>query len=152
MPRTAERARGSSRPRQAEHTLGQDVALDLRRAREERGGAVVEVCAREPPASHGTRTRLPAQADRAEELHQRVVHALAHLAPEELDEARLGTERLLALKARQRPPVVEPRDLDLDQVLREALPEHLVLTAGRRAVHALAREPEELVQQHAVDD
>src|SRR5439155_371456 len=87
-----------------------------------------------------------------QQLLQRVVHALAHLAPEELHEARLGAERLAALKARQRAPVVEPRDLDLDGVLREPLAENTVPAARRLAVGALARQAQEVVEQHAVDD
>src|SRR5262249_36914770 len=108
--------------------------------------------ARQAPAGDGVRSRLPAEPARAEQLHQRVVHALAHLAPEKLHEARLGAERLAALETGQRAAVVEARDLDLDGVLREALAEDRVRAARRLAVGALARQAQEVVEQHAVDD
>src|SRR5205814_5998359 len=95
---------------------------------------------------------LPADTRRAEEVHQRVVHALAQLAPDELDEARLGPERLAAGETRERPPVVEARDLDLDPVLGETLAEDGIPGPGWTAVHALAREAEEVLEEHAVDD
>src|SRR5262249_56403078 len=96
---------------------GGEVAVDRGAAGEQRGGAVVEVGAGETSSRDRLRSRLPAETRRAEQVHQRVVHALAHLAPEELDEARLGAECLAAGDARQRPPVVEAGDLDLDPVL-----------------------------------
>src|SRR5215468_6620424 len=100
----------STRARQRQHALGQDVALDLRGPCEQGRGAVVEVGACQPAARDGVGPRLPAQAARSEHLHQRVVHALAHLAPEELDEARLGTERQPPLQPAERAPVVEAGD------------------------------------------
>src|SRR5207302_6069160 len=90
----------SSRTWQPEHALGQDVPLDLGGAGEQRGRAVVEVRARQAAARHRVRARLPAEPARPEEIHQGIVHALAHLAPEELHEARLGAEGLPASKAR----------------------------------------------------
>jgi hypothetical protein len=58
------------------------------------------------------------------------VHALAHLAPEQLDEARLRAERQSLLQPRQCPPVVEARDLDLDEMACDALAQHRI--GGRR--------------------
>src|SRR5439155_6298297 len=77
---------------------------------------------------------------------------LAHLAPEELHDARLGAERLASREPRQRAPVVEARDLDLDEVPRPALPDCRLAAAGRRAVDAIPREALEVVGQHPVDD
>src|SRR5207244_13303993 len=121
-----------------------------RGAGEERAGAVVELGAGEPSSRDGLWPGLPAETRRAEEVHQRVVHALAHLAPEELDEARLGPERLAAGEARERSPVVEARDLDLDPVLGETLTEDGIPGAGWTAVTALTREAEEVLEAHAV--
>src|SRR5262245_17167842 len=142
----------SARAGESGDALGQDVALDLGRPGEERRGAIVEIRTREAPAGDRARPRLPAEAERAQELHQGVVHPLAHLAPEELHEARFRTERLAPLEARQRPPVVESRDLDLDPVLRDALPENGIVAARRRAAGALAGEADEILEQHAMDD
>src|SRR4029453_19501196 len=99
--RCAAAAAVSARARQPEHALGEDVALDLRRPREQRRRTIVEVRASEPAAGDGVRPRLPAQSARPEELHHGLVHALAHLAPEELDEARLRAEREGLLEPRQ---------------------------------------------------
>src|SRR5581483_484994 len=76
----------------------------------------------------------------------------AHLRPEELHEARLRPERLATLEARQGAPVVEPRDLDLDQVLREPLADDRVLRLRRRARDALAHEPQQIAEEHPMDD
>src|SRR4029453_17564074 len=95
--------------------------LDLRRPREQRRRTIVEVRASEPAAGDGVRPRLPAQSAPPEELHHGLVHALAHLAPEELDEARLRAEREGLLEPRQGAPVVEARDLALEEVLGDAL-------------------------------
>src|SRR5262249_12643532 len=109
-------------PRQTEHALGKDVALDPRRPREDRRGAVVEPRPREPSTADRVTPRHPAEPARPEKAHRRLVHAVAHLAPEELDEARLRPERLAALDARQPAPVVEPADLDVDEVPGDSLP------------------------------
>src|SRR5438552_2805645 len=125
----------SARPRKPEHALREDVPLDLGRSGEQRRGTIVEIGACEAAAADGMRTGLPAQTGRPEHLHHGVVHALAHLAPEELHEAGLGAEWLTAPDPGQRSPVVEPRDRHLDPVLRKTLAEDGVGTAG------VAREP-----------
>src|SRR6185369_11517989 len=142
----------SARARQPEHAFREDVPLYLGRAREDRCGPIVQPRAHEPSTGDRMWPRLPAEPRRAEDVHERVVDALAHLAPEQLHEARLGPERLLAPDPRQRPPIVELRDLDLDPVLRQPLPDARVTRRRRALADTLAREPEQVVEQHAVDD
>src|SRR5207247_8660204 len=52
----------------------------------------------------------------------------------------------------QGPAGGEPRGLDLDEVLREALADRRIRAARGRAVDALPREAQEVIEQHPVDD
>src|SRR5437016_7547975 len=146
------RVSSSARPWQAEHSLGEDVPLDLGRPGEEGCSAIVEIGAGEAAAADGVWAGLPAEPRRPEQLHERIVHALAHLAPEELHEARLGAERLAACQPGEGPPVVQAGDRHLDPVPCEPLAEDGIGAARSRVIDALAREPEEIVEQHAMDD
>ena len=63
-----------------------------------------------------------------------LVEPLAHARPEQLHEARLGTDLLAAGEAGQRARVVQAEDLDVDPRLREPLPdERVVEPAAARA-------------------
>src|SRR5215469_13795227 len=75
---------------ETEHALADDVALDLVRARPDRRRLVVEPRALPGPVAGVVDRAVPQRRGRAEHRHDRVVEALAHLAPGELHRAALG--------------------------------------------------------------
>src|SRR5437870_3119182 len=100
---------------QSQHTLADDVALYLVGAGEDRRGLVVE-----PGPLPGAVARVsvgapPQRRGGTEHGHGRVVQALAHLAPVQLEGAPLGARLEALLQSGQRAPVVELEELDLDR-------------------------------------
>src|SRR5680860_868262 len=80
-------------PGQSEHSLADDVALDLVRARPDRAGLVVEPRALPPSVAGVVLRPAPQRRLGSEHCHDRVVESLAHLAPPELVDAADGAGR-----------------------------------------------------------
>src|SRR5205823_9987696 len=99
--------------RESQDALADDVALDLARPTHDRVGSAVQEGAL-PVARREQRFR-------SEKVAGRVVEALAGLRPEQLHQARLGTQLLAACQTGERAGVVEPEDLRLDPRRRQPL-------------------------------
>src|SRR5919109_1474474 len=113
--------RGSPSPGEPEDALRDDVALDLRAAGVDglRLGPHPAVL---PPAvlDRPGRPRRE-RAGHALQGDGRLLHALVHLAPEQLREARLGAGDLPGLQAAELPQLVAPEHVGLDPGLCDAL-------------------------------
>src|ERR1035437_4679991 len=117
--------------REAEHALGDDVAEDLRRARFDRVAAAAELLV-VPPA-------VVEDALGAEQLASELREALVLLRPAQLDRRPLGAGDAGPLVRAERAVVRVAERLELDPLLCNAV------ACDGVAVHALAREVDELV-------
>src|SRR5215469_12963599 len=126
--------RMSSGLRQAEHALGDDVALHLGRSRVDGARARPEKLAR--PVDVGPRVRARAQelAAGTEQVDRRLAEALVELAPEDLLERRLRAGRLALGERREHAHAVRPHDLVLDDE-----PRHLLARAPGETAALLER-------------
>src|SRR5581483_7962982 len=140
-PAAAASRRGGRSAWQSEQLVRDHLALDLRRPAHDRVGAREEEEAEPPAGPLGALVVEPEEPARSEHLHRERPHALRELAPEELLERRLGTDRLAARLRRQAATAEKAHDLEIDVRLGE------LLAYARVAVRAApAREFEELRQ------
>src|SRR5947199_1827867 len=117
---------------QAERSFRDDVALDLVGAGPNRAGLVIEPRPL-PRAVAGIVARAPPKRLRGpDDRHRDVVQPFAHLAPPQLVDAA-DRPRFFALRgARDRAPVVQLKDANLDECLREARTEPRVVERAPR--------------------
>src|ERR1700722_2946810 len=113
-------------PRQPEHPLGDDVALDLVRAGVDRAGEG------ELEALHPGAVDLGV---RAEEAEGDLVHSHVHLRPEDLVQARLGADRLSVGEPRRGLEGVEAVALGVDPRLGDLVAKDWVAFAFAEETH-----------------
>src|SRR6202171_3509156 len=111
----------SSPAREAEHALGDDVALDLRRPRVDGLGLGPHPAVLPAAVLDGVGRVWAERAVRAFHADRGLLDALVHLAPVELGETRLRTWRVPVLCLRQVAQADEPENVGLDLRLRDLL-------------------------------
>src|SRR5207248_6326750 len=111
-----------SAAREAEHALGDDVALDLRRAGVDRLGLRPHPAVLPAPVLDREGRLRREGAVHALDSNRRLLHSLVHLAPVQLGHARLWAGRVTVLRAREVAQADEPEDVRLDLSLRDLLP------------------------------
>ncbi len=132
---------------QAEHPLADDGALDLVGPGEDRGGLVVEPGPLPLAVARVAGGAARQHGGRAQQVEGQAVQPLAHLGPVQLEGRSLGADGLAGFEPRQRAPVVELEQLDLDEGLGQALAgAHVVEAAPGRG------QAQQLLQVLGVDD
>jgi len=111
--------------------FGDHVALYLVRAGEDRSSAVVEPGPLPRAVAGIARRASPQRGGRTEDVHRKAVESLAHLAPVELRDASLGPGLSAVLELRERPPVLQLEEADLDIGLRESPAQPRVVERAR---------------------
>src|SRR5262249_28062248 len=141
-PRTARTS--SPLLRQAEHALGHDVAMHLRRSGVDGAGARPEELARPVDVGAGGHARAQELPPRPEQLERHLAEALVELAPVDLLERGLGTRRPVVGHVGEHAQPVRAQHLVLDHQPRELL---ALRSAGAAMV---AERPAELAEVAAV--
>src|SRR5215467_580900 len=106
---------------EAEHALGNDVALDLRRAGVDRLGLGPHPAVLPAPVFDRELRFGRESAVHALDADRRLLQALVHLAPVELGQTGLWSWRVAVLGAGQVAQADEPEDMGFDPGLRDAL-------------------------------